>query len=137
VLDRRFVLAETSTPELIAATIVHEATHARLHHRGIAYKEEWRQRIERACVRRELAFAAKLPHGDLVRAQAEAALALCTTQGFWTNTAFDARHDTDHIEVFRDLGAPSWLVRALQAVLALRRGVIGFAQRLRRLLPNH
>jgi hypothetical protein len=29
-LDARFVLAETTSPELIAATIVHEATHSRL-----------------------------------------------------------------------------------------------------------
>jgi hypothetical protein len=29
-LNRQFVLAEASTPELIAAMIAHEATHARL-----------------------------------------------------------------------------------------------------------
>jgi hypothetical protein len=29
-LDTRFILADTSSPEVIASTIVHEATHARL-----------------------------------------------------------------------------------------------------------
>lgn len=56
-LDRVFVLAEKSCPELIAATIVHEATHARLDHCGIGYEEELRPRIEATCFRRELAFA--------------------------------------------------------------------------------
>jgi hypothetical protein len=136
VLDRRYVLAETSAPEVIAATIVHEATHARLHRRGIDYEEELRPRIERACLRRELAFAARLPDGEQVRTRAESALALCTTQDFWTNAAFAARHDPNHIEVIRHLGAPEWLVRAALVLLALRRGVSGFAQRLRRLIQS-
>ena len=63
VLDERFVLAATSTPELLATTIVHEATHARLDRWGINYDEKERARIEAVCLRRELAFTAKLPQG--------------------------------------------------------------------------
>jgi hypothetical protein len=54
-LDERFVLAETSPPEMIAATIVHEATHARLWRFGFGYDENVRGRVEAVCVRRELA----------------------------------------------------------------------------------
>ena len=37
VLDSRFVLAEDSSPDVIAATIVHEAAHARLMRSRIGY----------------------------------------------------------------------------------------------------
>jgi hypothetical protein len=73
-LDPRFVLAETTLPEMIAATIVHEATHARLQRCGIGYEEELRDRVEAVCVRRELAFAARLPNGERVREEAERGL---------------------------------------------------------------
>jgi hypothetical protein len=43
-LDTRYVLAETSSLEMIASTIVHEATHARLMHCGIGYETELRAR---------------------------------------------------------------------------------------------
>src|SRR5262245_47027400 len=52
-LDTRYVRDQASTPELIAATIVHEATHARLWHCGIGYEEDQRHRVEAVCVRRE------------------------------------------------------------------------------------
>src|SRR5258708_5937554 len=68
-LNRRFVLDEAS--ELIAATIVHEATHARLWHCGFGYEEGVRARVENVCARRELAFAAKLPSRQPVRARGE------------------------------------------------------------------
>jgi len=75
-VDERFVLAETSSPELIAAAIVHEATHARLWRRGIGYDEGLRARVEAACFRRELAFAAKLPNAERVRELARDALTI-------------------------------------------------------------
>lgn len=53
-LDREFVLAESTHPELIATTIVHKAAHARIESCGIGYKEKLRPRIEAACFRREL-----------------------------------------------------------------------------------
>jgi hypothetical protein len=62
-IDTRYCLAQTTTPELLATVIVHEATHARLWRRGILYEEAQRPRIEEICVRREIAFAAKLPTG--------------------------------------------------------------------------
>src|SRR5262249_52636355 len=62
-LDTRFVGAETSTPEQIAATIVHEATHARIVRCGIGYSHDLRARVEAVCLRREIAFATRLPNG--------------------------------------------------------------------------
>lgn len=46
------------TPEVIASAIVHEATHARLWKAGIRYESWRRARIERRCIREELAFLA-------------------------------------------------------------------------------
>ena len=73
-LDERFVLAETTEPEFIAAAIVHEAAHARLWRCGIGYDEATRTRVESICIRRELAFASKLPNGEDVRDWAKSAL---------------------------------------------------------------
>lgn len=74
-LDGRFVLDDTTTPELIAVTIVHEATHARLFKRGFGYVEEVRDRVEEICLRRDLAFTARLPDGARARERAAATLA--------------------------------------------------------------
>ena len=91
-IDTRYCLAETTTPELLAAVIVHEATHARLWRRGIRYEEAQRPRIEEICVRREIAFAAKLPNGEDAHDQAERTLALCATGENWTSAAFRERY---------------------------------------------
>jgi hypothetical protein len=116
-LDREFVLAETTRPELIAATIVHEATHARLDSYGIGYEEKLRARIEAICFRRERAFAAKLPNGAQVRERAERSLAAFAKEDYWTDAAFAERFDKDHLEALRKLGAPDWVGRS---VLTLR-----------------
>ncbi len=117
-LDTRFVLA--SPPELVAATIVHEATHARLHHRGIGYEEELRARVEAVCFRRELAFAAKLPHGEQVHEQAGRSLALCVSPDHWTNASLNEHFLEGYVETLRDFGVPNWLLRVLLALRTLR-----------------
>jgi hypothetical protein len=127
-LDREFVLAERSCPELIAATIVHEATHARLDRCGISYEEELRPKVEAACFRRELAFAAKLPNGEQVREQAERKLAFYATQEYWTNAAFAERYVKDHIEALRSLGARDWIGRTALILRAARLRVRYFVQ---------
>ena len=77
----------SSRPELIASVIVHEATHARLMRCGIGYEEELRARVEKVCLRRELAFAAKLPNGEQIRAQTDPELGYLPPS-YWTNEAF-------------------------------------------------
>ena len=98
-IDTRYCLAETTTLELLAAVIVHEATHARLWRRGIRYEEAQRPRIEEICIRREIAFAVKLPNGETVRDQAERSLAFCATGEHWTSTAFRERYIEGGVEV--------------------------------------
>lgn len=120
-LDPRHVLDENASLEVVAATIVHEATHARLLRFGIGYDEEKRSRVEAVCFRRERAFAARLPNGEQVREIAERQLTRCTTNDYWTDAAFNARFLDDGIAALRYLGAPEWLVRSLPLLLAVRR----------------
>jgi hypothetical protein len=120
-LDTRFVLAESTSPEIIASTIVHEATHARLWRCGIDYEERLRARVEAVCMRSEIAFAAKLPNGREAREQAERALELCVADANWTDAAFDARHIEGAMEAMRYLGMPNWFTRTLPRLHALSR----------------
>jgi hypothetical protein len=122
-IDTRYCLAETTTPELLAAVIVHEATHARLWRRGIRYEEAQRPRIEEICIRREMAFAAKLPNGEAARDKAEQTLALCATGEYWTSAAFRERYIEGGVEILRYVGAPGWLTRIFRWLL-LKRGCI-------------
>jgi hypothetical protein len=128
-LDPRHVLAEDSSPELIASTIVHEATHARLFRCGLGYDEGRRSRIEAVCFRREIAFAAKLPDGEQVRDRAERQLTRCITNEYWTDAAFDARLLDDAKEALRHLEAPPWFVRAVPLLLTIRRWLSRYRRR--------
>jgi hypothetical protein len=120
VLDPRFVLAEMTPPEILAAAIVHEATHARLWHCGIGYEEDLRPRVEAICVRRELAFARKLPNGRSVREWAEGAMRHPSTE--WKDAAFAERDLEGSVQMLHHLGVPKWLVRMLVAIRAWRTG---------------
>ena len=128
-LDPRFALAEPTSPEMIAATIVHEAAHARLHRCGIGDEEDLRGREEAVCVRRELAFAARLPNGERVREQAERDLEWCSTRGLWTDQALSEGRRSGEIELLRHLRLPDWLVRALLAGQRVNRFARGLVRR--------
>lgn len=72
-LDWTFVLKHSS--EEVAASLIHEAVHARIH-RWIGWgTEERRARDERLCRQAELSFAEAIPNGDVVRERASQALA--------------------------------------------------------------
>ena len=122
-IDTRYCLSETTTPELLAAAIVHEATHARLWRRGIRYEEAQRPRIEEICLRREIAFAAKLPNGEAARDKAEQTLALCATGEYWTSAAFRERYIEGGVELLRYMGVPGWLALVFRWLL-VKRGCI-------------
>ena len=117
-LDTRFVLDQESTAEIIAAAIVHEATHARLERCGLEYDEEKRLRIEAICVRREHAFLAKLPNGEAARSWVDSHTH--ETPGWLTDTAFAERTREGEIEVLRSLGTPEWVVRTVLTVAGAR-----------------
>jgi hypothetical protein len=117
VLDERFVLAETTTTERIATVIVHEATHARLEHRGIAYDEKIRTRIEAICSRRELAFAIKLPDSEQLQEEIARSLEFYgPNTEYFSDASFHNRRIQGEIEALRHLGTPDWLIRAVLKV---------------------
>jgi len=60
------------TPEAIASTIVHEATHARLWRLGFRYAAGVQARIEQICYRAERVFGKRLPTGSVLVSEAQA-----------------------------------------------------------------
>jgi hypothetical protein len=132
-LDERFVLDESTSAEMIAGAIVHEATHARLARYGIGYEEEIRGRVEAVCMRREIAFADKLPDGQALREQAERSLSLCDDNAYWTGAAFTERHTAEASKALRYLGVPDLVVRlfvgTLTCKIAARRFLRGLSSR--------
>jgi hypothetical protein len=67
ILEETYVYHGCTSARDIASTLVHESTHARLDAKGFEYSPEQRERIERVCFRRQLAFARRLSEpGDLV-----------------------------------------------------------------------
>ena len=76
--EQRACLVEltfTVNPEFsdaeVAATILHEAMHARLHHLGFPLEMEDRARQERFCRRAEIEFGLLVPDGDRVVERAQ------------------------------------------------------------------
>jgi hypothetical protein len=120
VLDPRLVLNEMTTSEEIASTIVHEATHARLWRCGFRYSEETRLRVEAVCMRRERAFANRLPNGEEIRVGADRRLTAYAGQDYWTDEAFRRRYEEGAFEALEYLGVPKWLRLALRAVYRMK-----------------
>jgi hypothetical protein len=113
-LDPRFVLAEPA--EMVAAVIVHEAAHARLVRCRIGYEEDERSRVEAVCVRRELAFAARLPDGEQVREKAVQDLERCANRSLWSNASLIDRRLSAEVRTLRYVGCPDWLARMVIAI---------------------
>lgn len=84
----------------ICMTIVHEATHARIQHWGVRVGID-PARVERACVKQEIAFAQKLPGSELL---IHGAMMKLKTE-WWLHTS-DSRHFDLRLE---RAGAPQWL----------------------------
>jgi hypothetical protein len=104
-LDERFVLGEHTVTEHVASAIVHEATHARLDQQGVGYEEELRDRVEQVCMRRELAFAAKLPDGASIRQWVEFRQ---TEPSDYSDAAMDARQIDSARAALLHLSVPGW-----------------------------
>lgn len=106
-LDERFVAS--AMPDKIAAVIIHEATHARLWHRGIRYEESVRARVEHACIRRERHFASKLPDALSVVHGYDHRLAAIDAD-FCSDKSWNRRNARGATIALRHLGAPHWLI---------------------------
>lgn len=129
ILDERYVLAEETTPEKLAATIVHEAAHARIDHWGIEYSDvKERLRIEAVCMRRELAFLAKLPQSKPLQEQVNSTMEWCAANPeYFSNASFYQRSVEGQIETLRYLKVPEWLIQGimkLKMVISATRRVL-------------
>lgn len=103
----------------VCLTIVHELCHARLMHCGIGYEESIRVRVEKICMRRELAFARLLerhrpgPHDYVSEVSSRIE---DIAHDIYTDAAFQwaARQDSlRNLRRLKALGAPSWLRRCV------------------------
>jgi hypothetical protein len=122
VLDERFVLAEETTLEQIASVIVHEATHAALERRGIAYDEPQRHRIEAICIRRQLHFVSSLTGCEGEQESVRASLDYYgNNPEFFSDANMGQRFQDGSLESLRWLGAPNWLVAMFSKLVNLRR----------------
>ncbi len=117
-LERRYVTAADTDCEAIAATLVHEATHARLFRMGIPYEEGNRLRVENICFRREQAFGRRLPNGGAVVDMAQRYLDSPYDYG---DRAMDEAFAQRAAERLLDEGVPRTLVRFLVWVNRRRR----------------
>ena len=122
-LDQRYISSSATSSSDIAATIVHELTHARLFNCGIGYAEPDRGRVERVCYSQELAFARLLPNSQALVTHLEGCVARPDSD--WNDRTRRLKMLEDTPGALRYLGTPSWLIRI--TVLAG-----AFVQRLRR-----
>ena len=89
-LKFEYVVADATTPQELALTLVHEGTHARLDRAGVGYVgAERRARIERLCTQAELILAQRVPGGEAAAAYARQRLEWPTSM--WTDEAFSDR----------------------------------------------
>ena len=73
-LDRTCIFRQSAlrsaTPTDVAMILVHEATHARFDAAKIPYRHDNAARIEAACIREEMRFAANLPDAERIMSDA-------------------------------------------------------------------
>jgi hypothetical protein len=112
VLTVRDAADDRVPPEELVASIVHEATHARLVRRGIAYPEPLRRRIEVLCAKQQLAFVSRLPQAaDLAARYAKRVSKWSAgAQGEWS----DQKLRRDALQEAGENQVPRWLLRLLE-----------------------
>ena len=116
ILDRTYVLSEEASSVLIASTIVHEATHARLSRRRIGYDQAIRKRVEDICHKATVRFAKKLPDGSIILERAKCYLNL--PSNFYSS---EAREDRELVWLRETDALPKWLVRLIERRVEKRR----------------
>ena len=122
-LDTSFVRSRPAID--IALLIVHEATHARLFHYGIKYEEWRRPYVEAVCVRRELAFATKVPQGQRLQTKLFDKLSVVLQSPDYLKTSTMRRAEAvERKLIFKELGIPYvfiWLILAPAFLISLPR----------------
>jgi len=99
-LSAQFVASKDT--EVIALSVVHEATHARISSRGIPYDPAHQARIERVCVHEEVSLVRLLANGSERAAQLISHL----DTPWWT-----AEQVRDRKIRALEMNAPPWLTR--------------------------
>ncbi|HEY3933138.1 MAG TPA: hypothetical protein VGL65_00825 [Gemmatimonadales bacterium] len=101
VLNERSVVLRTLAD--LTLLVVHEATHAMIHARGVRGSWATQERVERLCVAEEARFARRMPDGDALAVQAIAKL----DRKWWTEDKVAEREEA----LFRALRIPHWVLR--------------------------
>ncbi len=121
-IDERYVLSEETSIEMIASSVVHETTHARLDHLGIQYEEKKRSSIERICLGREVAFLKRLPGCEkLLQETVYARNYYAEMPEYFTNQKFNERAIDGIASAMRYLNAPSWFIKCTSRLSRRRR----------------
>jgi ATP phosphoribosyltransferase regulatory subunit HisZ len=76
----------------------------------IKYTEDIRDRVERICIKSEIAFAKRLPDGQKLVEMAESKLK--RPKSFYT----DVQHQQRNLDALAELGKKNWLARILYRV---------------------
>jgi hypothetical protein len=108
-LLERYVTSENTAVEHIAASIVHELSHGRLDHGGVAYMPGRRQRIEAICINSQARFAMRLPGGEELAAYYRKWARTIQEQPDeeWSDAAFVG----GRVATLEKLDAPEWIIR--------------------------
>ncbi len=113
-LGLAYVMASTTTPSRLAATIIHETTHARLFRLGIDYAEARRARVEAICYKAQVDFASRLPDGAKIVPELQRWLE--PDPAYYASSSFRERE----FESLSKLGCPEWIIRAVRWVSRTR-----------------
>jgi hypothetical protein len=108
-LDVAYV--QSATPEEIASTIVHEATHAHPCLQKFGYTENVRYRIEMLCMRQELAFVRLLPGSEAM--QTELRRRLQASPQIWSDELRKELQPALATNAARSYGLPEWVIKIL------------------------
>jgi hypothetical protein len=104
-----------NSPTSVAAALVHEATHARISLCGIRASEVGLERIERACVKAEIAFLSHVPGAQEIREGCERLLQ--SDQSWWRGDD-QLRRQLSELQAG---GVPNWLTRLVKSYFQWRR----------------
>jgi hypothetical protein len=117
-VDVNFVVDKSVSIAEVAGTIVHEATHARIHRAGIPTQTSNHARIERVCCKAKIAFGRRIPEGDSVIQDAQRCLeAVAGGNSQWVAGSVRNSYLKTRILLMRELGAPRWAIRFAEYLL--------------------
>ena len=111
-VELTFVVNREFTPTQVAATILHEAMHARLDNAGVKYDPSCAAKHERFCRRAEVEFGMVAPDGTSVVERALASLASADDEVAPVIDWELAGHRVEQADLAA-LSAPGWMKRAI------------------------